>query len=1202
MAYDHVDRFYLSADTYIADDGWPYDSDHNYGASQTLKAAGNLMGMGKKILIRSDALCVLIDDPRADIQKITFNFWYKTLDGVTNYLDMRYSLVDWYEGTKSGETPGAGEDASTWNHRNHNGLVDWTGGVGGGEDDDYHEDGPFGSWPDSDIKVTPEEGWKSLEFDWFPSVSTLYQKGFWIFPNLSSGRSFDIRSRTYAGYEPYFEVSWNEVYAQKVSAKPGNLRNTHHVVLRRSYQDDDGWDRTDEVGLILCDINGNKDFRSVKSSGIPRDALKTASGATEHADFQPPYSTLEQDDFSYGRGYPDQNKQAAGYFEANGMDTSKPDYFYPAGLPMYAEGIRKGVNRWHGYYHPICGSGSIKFDYYNIDNNAVIATPWVAGANETDIEHFEFLFRVVSGNNNNIRSCEPVWFICQGSVELDAAGCYGPDMGNVIYYMRAGIQTGDKYWWRDNGLGDDDDLTGRDYVIRLHPVTGGSYPGSGPTTASFTPGTTYWMVSLLYSGGDTNVGPVLMNRNNAYYASHCISWQFYGYDPYYPWFAPENNYDCDEVICSMVFRGVAADKPFKAHFGEVDRVLHAGLEYLDGSNGEIYFNGDFGLARFKNDVPPSPNTQRELTVQGVATPGTVQDDYENQILRILRGPGSKTFQDWARISDITEDVPGVGNSEVRVEHTFYQPVALSDPYSLFCIQNSLKFTKITDSGITSTITHPFTSMRCVNNALLFCFGDDTTQKVRRLRYLYDFSIATPDITKEWVEENFYADDVGRVTRATADYVYSILKETSKINYADVPDWYDPTESSILSWDSNLEMLVGQAGYPITGWAVYGDDPHLWIMKENLPYEIINDEKYEFRQGQMGSMIDSRNGRAATAYDSFLFFGFHEGLERWHYNGDLKSVGINKLGPSGMAPTRKGYYADVKGYADLLLGAYDAGPFGWSSIIAYNGVGWTELFRAPFAGQRITSLYIQSIDGEPVDWLWFSCGSDIMRIPLSPNPLGHTYDDWYHYPFRPYAEIESSWVSVKMKDVSKYASKFGIVNKLFVGEYGQPTGTQTYEEYGVDFYARKVENVDYTLYSSNVNDSPVANIWIEESFELLQWKMVMYNHDSRFPMLIDAVMLDNVVRLPSKEEVTIQFRLMDNELDLNDNPDPITNYNDKADLIREFANLPEPVDFELDAKYFADRKMFVQPGSLTHVSTIRDGAMEVWIMQLTLIDD
>jgi hypothetical protein len=47
------------------------------------------------------------------------------------------ALSQWYEGVKDNVSPDAGQNGSTWNHRNANGAVVWVGGAGGGAGSDY---------------------------------------------------------------------------------------------------------------------------------------------------------------------------------------------------------------------------------------------------------------------------------------------------------------------------------------------------------------------------------------------------------------------------------------------------------------------------------------------------------------------------------------------------------------------------------------------------------------------------------------------------------------------------------------------------------------------------------------------------------------------------------------------------------------------------------------------------------------------------------------------------------------------------------------------------------------------------------------------------------------------------------------------------------------------------------------------------------
>lgn len=52
-------------------------------------------------------------------------------------VSLHRGLVVWYEGIQNGAAPGASEDGSTWNHRNANGSVAWSGGAGGASGSDY---------------------------------------------------------------------------------------------------------------------------------------------------------------------------------------------------------------------------------------------------------------------------------------------------------------------------------------------------------------------------------------------------------------------------------------------------------------------------------------------------------------------------------------------------------------------------------------------------------------------------------------------------------------------------------------------------------------------------------------------------------------------------------------------------------------------------------------------------------------------------------------------------------------------------------------------------------------------------------------------------------------------------------------------------------------------------------------------------------
>jgi len=107
------------------------------------------------------------------------------------------------------------------------------------------------------------------------------------------------------------------------------------------------------------------------------------------------------------------------------------------------------------------------------------------------------------------------------------------------------------------------------------------------------------------------------------------------------------------------------------------------------------------------------------------------------------------------------------------------------------------------------------------------------------------------------------------------------------------------------------------------------------------------------------------------------------MERY-YKSSLDDLGPDRDEGFLTSESRRGYIADMVGAPGMIYAAYD-GSGGWSSILAFNGFGWHEVYRAPAQNLPIRSLMIQPIPGDDIDRLWFDCGSDLMWIPIDTNP-------------------------------------------------------------------------------------------------------------------------------------------------------------------------------------------------------------------------
>jgi hypothetical protein len=650
------------------------------------------------------------------------------------------------------------------------------------------------------------------------------------------------------------------------------------------------------------------------------------------------------------------------------------------------------------------------------------------------------------------------------------------------------------------------------------------------------------------------------------------------------------------------FYVTGAPQDFKPHFAMLDRAMYVGLEYLDGTASEIFRNGESGLGRFR---AYDPDTEDGL----FETFGAIPNDYDNDIMMVLNGMGSETLRDWSRITGMTD---AGGGTEIQLTHQFNLKNQDESTYSKYVILNSLKFTKITTSP---AIADSIRDMCSAMGAIFVSFGVD--DDVRRFRYKWDYT--TPLVTQEWYEENFWADMLAHHVRAGNQWIWRIRAGVSLLTPSvEIFDWTNKDQVNDLTYNDDNEGFVGDTMHQINSFAIYGDDPHLWIMKENLPYEIVGNEAYEFRNSQMSSMVDSRNGRAAIQHDTFLYFGFHDGVARWHEGGDLANVGPNILGPAGLPWNRQGSAADFKGYGNLLFMAYDAGEEGYSSILVHNGQGWCELHRAEQIGQRILGMGIESMDGKPVDYLWFGQGGTLRRMPISTNPLALIGNDHYYYKFSTSGNtLRSSWISLGLKDIDKYVNKFKIVASKGMDFYGDASipdpvfdenlgDGETYYKEGVYIGWRKNPKDAFTYYGDETQ-SPILMVgdWavdaiVDDAAELFQYEVGIICENERYPIVLDSVVMDSVIRVPHKADINVTVRLRDNDVDLNRQPDPYPTAKEKYDYLETLIDQAAPCWVDLDAKYFVEgTRYFVDSKSLRIIRKMRDQNLDTWIVTFNL---
>lgn len=117
----------------------------------------------------------------------------------------------------------------------------------------------------------------------------------------------------------------------KIIVAPRNKKNTHDVSLT---------DGKRTVGLIICDSNGSRAPRGINRAPTTRTALKTSSGSTKWADFEPPWSPVAQEDFSGGMGKEDFDDDVTRFLSSCRMNTAFEKRMFLGPQETYCYGHR----------------------------------------------------------------------------------------------------------------------------------------------------------------------------------------------------------------------------------------------------------------------------------------------------------------------------------------------------------------------------------------------------------------------------------------------------------------------------------------------------------------------------------------------------------------------------------------------------------------------------------------------------------------------------------------------------------------------------------------------------------------------------------------------------------------------------------------------------------------------------------------------
>jgi hypothetical protein len=268
-------------------------------------------------------------------------------------------------------------------------------------------------------------------------------------------------------------------------------------------------------------------------------------------------------------------------------------------------------------------------------------------------------------------------------------------------------------------------------------------------------------------------------------------------------------------------------------------------------------------------------------------------------------------------------------------------------------------------------------------------------------------------------------------------------------------------------------------------------------------------------------------------------------------------------------SRLGAFTELVGYPGRILGLYDAGLGGFSSIQAYNQDGWCDLYRAYEPNKSIKSGEFQPVDGTSLDRLWFNQGGDILWLGFPSETVEPDKDPAYEAMWEGWAV--TSYMHATLYDVWK------LYNTLKLYTDGLDEG-----EVACEF--RLDQDAAWTSISDVFTEQPVQELSILAD-QLAQGKRICFRlrllTEDRFIIpKVEILVVEGVARVPVKASFAMTFRIEGKNLDLQQVPsDDFPSPQSVIDWLGACAQNLTPLRMRSVSYAYDDHLVFVDPAPL-----------------------
>jgi len=636
-------------------------------------------------------------------------------------------------------------------------------------------------------------------------------------------------------------------------------------------------------------------------------------------------------------------------------------------------------------------------------------------------------------------------------------------------------------------------------------------------STSLTSGITYWVVVTAANGTETDHWRVGVNNatGTSYQSVNGSSWAISAVDLYYH------------------AREASATKT--QIFFQYRNCLYLVVNDPAGAAPSLYINGDHGTA--------DANTGALTTLVDATKTWTV-NQWAGWKVKLIRGTGLQEATPWRTIISNT-------TTTLTLDTTW---TITHDTTTEYSIMGGNVWTLVTGHGLATIVT----DILVVNDMVYFAMGDATN--IRRMKW-YNTAGA---------ESLVYADDgtnmaVFLETVRDTGGVMAIWRGQNK----DATGLVSVSKATVVDWGTNLTFAASLAFKDqwgkINGMKEFINE--LWIGREGTVYAASGTIIDEIKLDEIHTAMESSNCQTMMTSNAYLYFNLGAGIERY-LSGAMDDVGPNR--DMGLPSDRQGVISSLVAYQGRYFAAVNGDNSNYSSILMFNGTGWTEIYRAPTKGLRITAMAFQTVPGAALDRLWFNMGTQAAWIPFPSMTVDPTHDSNYVFTYE--STITSGYIYCGMVDAFKFFKSI----KIF-------TENLSTDKCWIEAEYRVDNDTAWTAVAGVMDVSPMSGLDLQQYLGVMgkriQYRLHLITTDKTISPKIKAIVVENVSKVPIKYSYTFQYRAQDGEANLRDEPEG-TSADDKQDLLDAWAENLTPLMMNSTRVRFDGKLVFIDPADLT----------------------